>query len=209
VNGRGRMPGFPQLTPSERNALLGYVLDTAAVEGMAAYLAMPPAMLAEFRRMAGSRREPYLFTGYERFRDPDGYPAIVPPWGTLNAINLNTGSYLWSVPLGEHPELMKAGMGVTGSENWGGPLLTAARLLFIGATVYDRKFRAFDPDTGRIVWETQLPYAGVATPITYSVGGRQYVVIATSGSRDPKGPQGSAYVAFALPPASDIDTRSQ
>lgn len=199
LNGKGRMPGFPQLSSTERSALLGYVLDTSGVEGIAAYLAMPPAMLAEFRRMAGSRKDPYLFTGYERFRDPDGYPAIKPPWGTLNAIDLNTGSYLWSVPLGEYPELVKAGVGATGSENWGGPLLTASRLLFIGATIYDRKFRAFDPDTGRIVWETQLPYAGAATPITYSVNGRQYVVIATSGSRDPKGPQGSAYVAYALP----------
>lgn len=199
VNGKGRMPGFPQLTTSERQALLTHLLDTATVEGAAAYLSMPPAMLAEFRRLAGPRQEPYLFTGYERFRDPDGYPAIVPPWGTLNAIDLNTGAYLWTVPLGEYPELIKAGMGVTGSENWGGPLLTASRLLFIGATVYDRKFRAFDSRTGRTVWETTLPYAGVATPISYSVDGRQFVVIATSGSRDPKGPQGSAYVAYALP----------
>lgn len=199
VSGKGRMPGFPQLTSNERHALLVYLLDTAAVEGAAAYLSMPPAMLAEFRRLAGPRQEPYLFTGYERFRDPDGYPAIVPPWGTLNAIDLNTGTYLWTVPLGEYPELIKAGMGVTGSENWGGPLLTASRLLFIGATVYDRKLRAFDSRSGRTVWETTLPYAGVATPISYSVDGRQYVVIATSGSRDPKGPQGSAYVAYALP----------
>ena len=90
-------------------------------------------------------------------------------------------------------------MGVTGSENYGGPLLTASRLLFIGATIYDRKFRAFDARTGRIAWETVLPYAGVATPISYSVDGRQFVVIATSGSRDAKGPQGSAYVAYAFP----------
>lgn len=199
LNGKGRMPGFPQFSVNERSALLGFLLDTAGVEGIAAYLAMPPAMLAEFRRMAGSRQDPYLFTGYEKFRDPDGYPAVVPPWGTLNAIDLNTGAYLWTVPLGEYPELVKAGMGVTGSDNYGGPLLTATRLLFIGATIYDRKFRAFDARTGGIVWETMLPYAGVATPISYSVDGRQYVVIATSGSRDPKGPQGSAYVAYALP----------
>lgn len=199
VNGKGRMPGFPQLTSVERQALLAYLLDTATVEGASAYLAMPPAMLAEFRRLAGARQEPYLFTGYEKFRDPDGYPAVVPPWGTLNAIDLNSGQYLWTVPLGEYPELVKAGMGVTGSENYGGPLLTASRLLFIGATIYDRKFRAFDSRTGRIVWETTLPYAGVATPISYSVDGRQFVVIATSGARNPKGPQGSAYVAYALP----------
>lgn len=90
-------------------------------------------------------------------------------------------------------------MGVTGTENYGGPLLTATRLLFIGATIFDRKFRAFDARTGQVVWQTRLPYAGVATPITYAVDGRQYVVIASSGARDPKGPQGSAYVAFVLP----------
>lgn len=205
VKGKGRMPGFPQLTSNERHVLLAYLLDTATVEGASAYLAMPPAMLAEFRRLAGSRQEPYLFTGYEKFRDPDGYPAVVPPWGTLNAIDLNTGAYLWTVPLGEYPDLVRAGMGVTGSENYGGPLLTASRLLFIGATIYDRKFRAFDARTGRIVWETVLPYAGVATPISYCVDGRQFVVIATSGSRDSKGPQGSAYVAYALPSRNKVN----
>lgn len=199
MNGKGRMPGFPQLSSGERQALLAYLLETATVEGASAYLSMPPAMLAEFRQLAGSRQDSYLFTGYEKFRDPNGYPAIIPPWGTLNAIDLNTGAYLWTVPLGEYPDLVKAGMGVTGSANYGGPLLTASRLLFIGATIYDRKFRAFDSRSGRTVWEAVLPYAGVATPISYAVDGRQFVVIATSGSRDPTGPQGSAYVAYALP----------
>jgi quinoprotein glucose dehydrogenase len=149
--------------------------------------------------MIGDRREDYLFTGYEKFRDPDGYPAVAPPWGTLNAVDLNTGQYLWSVPLGEYPELTAAGIAPTGTENYGGPLLTASRLLFIGATIYDRKLRAFDAASGRLLWQTVLPYAGVASPISYAVAGRQYVVIAASGSRDPKGPQGSAYVAYALP----------
>lgn len=196
--GKGRMPGFPQLTPQERGALLAYLLNPPVIEG-AAPAGMPGGMIAEFRRMIGDRKEAYLFTGYEKFRDPDGYPAIEPPWGTLNAIDLNTGQYLWSVPLGEYPELVAAGQAPTGTENYGGPLLTASRLLFIGATIYDRKFRAFDARSGRILWQTVLPYAGVATPISYAIDGRQYVVIAASGSRDPKGPQGSAYVAYALP----------
>jgi quinoprotein glucose dehydrogenase len=142
---------------------------------------------------------PYVLGGYNRFQDADGYPAVQPPWGTLNAIDLNTGNYLWTVPLGEHPELVAQGMTNTGSENYGGPVLTDGGLLFIGATMFDRKFRAFDSRTGKLLWQTLLPYAGVATPITYSIAGRQYVLIATSGSRDPKGPQGAAYVAFALP----------
>lgn len=143
--------------------------------------------------------EPFAFTGYRRFLDPEGYPAIAPPWGTLNAIDLNTGKYLWKVPLGEYPDLAAKGMKNTGSENYGGPIVTAGGVLFIGATIYDRRFRAFDTATGKVLWDTRLPYSGVATPSTYMVDGRQYVVIAASGARDPKGPHGGAYVAFALP----------
>jgi quinoprotein glucose dehydrogenase len=144
--------------------------------------------------------EDFTFTGYRKFLDPDGYPAIAPPWGTLNAIDLKSGKFLWKVPLGEYPDLARQGMKNTGSESYGGPIVTAGGLVFIGATVYDRKFRAFDTSTGKVLWETELPFAGVATPSTYMIGGRQYVVIASSGGRDPKGPVGGAYVAFALQP---------
>jgi quinoprotein glucose dehydrogenase len=106
---------------------------------------------------------------------------------------------LWKIPLGEYPELAKQGLKDTGSEMYGGPIVTAGGVVFIGATVYDRKFRAFDSGTGKLLWETELPFAGIATPSTYMVGGKQYVVIAASGGRDPKGPVGGMYVAFALP----------
>lgn len=141
----------------------------------------------------------YTFTGYRKFLDPDGYPAIAPPWGTLNAIDLKTGKYLWRIPLGEYPDLVRQGMTHTGSENYGGPIVTAGGVLFIGATVYDRQFRAFDTATGQLLWQTTLPFAGMATPATYMVNGRQYVVIASSGGRDPKSPTGGSYIAFALP----------
>ncbi|MFP5235325.1 MAG: c-type cytochrome [Acidobacteriota bacterium] len=141
----------------------------------------------------------YIFTGYRKFLDPDGYPAVQPPWGTLSAIDLNTGKYLWKISLGEFPELAAKGREPTGSENYGGPIVTAGGLLFIGATDHDRKFRAFDSGTGKLLWQTTLPYLGNATPATYMIDGKQYVVIACSGARDPKTPQGSAYVAFALP----------
>jgi quinoprotein glucose dehydrogenase len=142
----------------------------------------------------------YKFTGYRKFLDPDLYPAISPPWGTLNAIDLNTGAYLWKIPLGEYPELAAEGMKGTGSENYGGPIVTAGGLVFIGATVFDKKIHAFDSHTGRLLWEATLPYAGVATPATYMVNGKQYVVIAAGGGKDPKSLAGGGeYVAFALP----------
>jgi quinoprotein glucose dehydrogenase len=131
--------------------------------------------------------------------DPDHYPAIAPPWGTLSAIDLNTGNYLWKIPFGEYPALAANGMKNTGSENYGGPVLTASGLLFIGATLYDHKFHAFDSRTGKLLWETQLPYAGRATPATYMVDGKQYIVIATGAVRFDPTPAEGVYVAFSLP----------
>ncbi len=141
----------------------------------------------------------YDFTGYKKFLDPDGYPAVVPPWGTLNAINLNTGDYVWKIPFGEYPELVAQGLRNTGSESYGGPVVTAGGLVFIGATVADKKFRAYDKATGKLLWETTLPLGATATPAIYAVNGRQYVVMAVGGMRDPHPPSGGIYIAFALP----------
>jgi quinoprotein glucose dehydrogenase len=148
----------------------------------------------------------YNFTGYYRWYDPDGYPAVAPPWGTLNAINLNSGEYAWKIPLGEYPELAAQGLKDTGTENYGGPIVTAGGLVFIGATNFDRKFRAFDKDTGKLLWETVMVNSGNATPITYEVNGKQYVVIAAFGGYggtragvEAGAPSGGAFVAFAVP----------
>jgi quinoprotein glucose dehydrogenase len=130
--------------------------------------------------------------------DPDGYPAIAPPWGTLNAIHLDTGEYAWKIPFGEFPELAAKGLKDTGTENYGGSVVTAGGLLFIGATNHDRKFRAYDKLTGKLLWETLLPAAGNATPAVYAVNGRQYVAIAAGGGKS-GAPSGGSYVAFALP----------
>src|SRR5690606_22161096 len=140
---------------------------------------------------------PYTHTGYNRFLDPEGFPAVKPPWGTLNAIDLNRGEIAWQVPLGEDPVLAARGRRNTGTENYGGPIVTAGGVLFIGAT-RDEKFRAFDMKTGRVLWETDLPAGGYATPATYAVNGRQYVVIAAGGGKMGT-KSGDAYVAFALP----------
>jgi quinoprotein glucose dehydrogenase len=184
-NGRGRMQGFPNLNDDQVFALLEFLSSGASkeVESNA-----PPLVAMKYR-----------FTGYKKFLDPDGYPAIAPPWGTLNAINLNTGEYVWKIPLGSYPELAAKGMTDTGSENYGGPIVTAGGLLFIGATNYDKKFRAFDKSTGEQLWETTLPFSGNATPATYEISGRQYVVIAAGGGKDPKSASGGVYIAFSLP----------
>jgi quinoprotein glucose dehydrogenase len=184
-SGKGRMPGFPNLSRVQLISLVDFLSNGERKElGSAG-----PELL-------GMK---YRFSGYRRFLDPDGYPAIAPPWGTLNAINLNTGEYLWKINLGEFPELAAMGIKNTGTENYGGPIVTAGGLLFIGATNFDNKFRAFDKSTGELLWAITLPFAGNATPATYEVKGRQFVVIAAGGGKNPKAPSGGVYVAFALP----------
>jgi quinoprotein glucose dehydrogenase len=142
----------------------------------------------------------YSFAGYGKFAAPDGYPGIKPPWGTLNAIDLNSGKYAWRRNFGEYPELAAKGMGDTGTDNYGGGVVTAGGLFFIGATIHDRKFRAYDKRTGKLLWETVLPAAGNATPAVYEAKGRQFVVIAAGGGKavGANAPGGS-FIAFALP----------
>ena len=195
--GTGRMPSFPAVQGADLKALLAFLRNGPAALQDGKEMSSAPARGQEESPEAGEAQ--YIFTGYRKFLDPDGYPAIRPPWGTLSAIDLETGKYLWKIPLGEYPELARQGIKNTGTEVYGGPVVTAGGVLFIGATVYDRKFHAFDSQTGKLLWETELPFAGVATPSTYMIDGRQYVVIAASSGRDPKSPPGGAYVAFALP----------
>ena len=191
--GKGLMPGFPGLAGKELDGLVAYLATTQNA------IDPDPDHDAIYSSTAEGAPMKYRITGSRDFLDPDGYPAIKPPWGTLNAIDLNTGKYLWKIPLGEYPALAAQGLKNTGTENYGGPIVTAGNVLFIGATVYDKKFRAFDSRSGKLLWETVLPFAAVATPATYMIGGKQYVVVASGGGKDPKSPSGSAYIAFALP----------
>jgi quinoprotein glucose dehydrogenase len=188
--GGNRMPGFARLGNDGIRAVVDYVYKG---ENSNAKIDQSPLTFMK-----------YMSDGYNRFFDVDGYPAIRPPWGTLNSINLDTGKITWKIPLGEYPELAVQGMKNTGSENYGGPVVTAGGLLFIAATSYDHKFRAFDKTTGELLWETTLPNAGNATPATYQVNGRQFVVIAAGGGKANKPttvPRSSVskYVAYALP----------
>lgn len=184
--GAGRMPGFPILSPADVKAVSEYVRS-----GESKPIEPDEAAVTQLD---------YRFTGYHKFLDPDGYPAVAPPWGTLNALDLSTGEYAWKIPFGEYPELVEKGLKDTGSENYGGPVVTAGGLLFIAATNYDRKLRAFDKTSGKLLWETTLPFSANATPAIYSVGGRQFVVICAEGSKSrPADPKGSRLIAFALP----------
>jgi quinoprotein glucose dehydrogenase len=199
LHGKGQMPAFAATNHELLDPLFNYA-STGNTTGISS--SASAAVTDERMPLPTNSREQdgvYEFTGYKKFLDPDGYPAIVPPWGTLNAIELNTGRKVWQVSLGEYPELAALGLTETGSENYGGPIATAGGLVFIGATVFDRKLRAFNSSSGALLWEYTMPFAGTATPATYMVEGRQYLVIATSGARDPKALQGSSYVAFSLP----------
>ncbi len=193
-NGKGAMPSFAFLTNHQIEAVASYLLDKKGRESM-----------RQVRRTASADKNistdqlRYGHTGYNRYVDSDGYPAVKPPWGTLNAIDLNKGEIAWQVPLGEYPELTEKGIPLTGTENYGGPIVTAGGLIFIAATK-DPNIRAFDKDSGKELWKYQLPAAGMATPCTYEVDGVQYVVVAAGGGKNVK-QRGDAYVAFALPQA--------
>ncbi|WP_031527195.1 outer membrane protein assembly factor BamB family protein [Dyadobacter crusticola] len=185
TSGKGMMSGFPMLTAGEKQALISFLFGEEKVEAVS----QTPASKKTFL--------PYQSTGYNKFLDANGLPAISPPWGTLNAIDLNTGKYLWKIPFGEVESLKAKGAPVTGTENYGGPVVTASGLLFIAATK-DGKFRVFDKNNGKLLWETMLPAAGFATPATYEVNGKQFVVIACGGTKLGTR-KGNQYVAFALP----------
>jgi quinoprotein glucose dehydrogenase len=155
---------------------------------------------------ARPERPTYRDGGYPRLLDPDNYPGCKPPWGKLTAIDLNTGKIAWQVPLGEHEELTKKGIPKTGTENFGGPLVTAGGLVFCAGT-RDLKVRAFDKSTGAELWSHQLDHGAFAPPATYSVNGKQYVVLTDTGGGKlsvppypgPGRPWGDGYVAFRLP----------
>jgi quinoprotein glucose dehydrogenase len=182
--GVGRMPAFAG------------TLDNGAINDLVAFLFTGKDAAASAATNPNWLK--YRNDGYNIFLDPDGYPAISPPWGTLNAIDLNSGQMRWKIPFGEYPELVAKGLTNTGTDNYGGAIVTENGLLLIGATSWDKKFRAYDKLTGKLLWETTLPAAGSATPSTYMVNGRQYIVIACGGGKNGAA-SGGTYVAFALP----------
>ncbi len=181
-NGKGMMPGFSQLSKEDRENILSYILNEVPKEVASS--------------SAKGYVSPYQMTGYNKFLDSKGLPALSPPWGTLNAIDLNTGKYLWKIPFGDEPALAQKGITGTGAENYGGPIVTASGLLIIGAAK-DGKLRIYASKTGKLLRTITLPAAAFATPSTYSVNGKQYIVIACGGTKLGT-PKGNKYVAFSL-----------
>ncbi len=182
--GQGRMPSFAFL---RKDAIKGIVAFLSQSEGV------DPVVKIDTTEADSDHYQ--NITAYSHITTSDNLPIIKPPWGVLHAIDLSSGDYVWTVTLGDHPEARQPGDPPTGSESYGGPMVTAGGLVFIAAT-RDQKFRAFDKATGSILWETTLPGGGYATPATYWHDGHQYVVLSVTHGRDQ--PEGSI-MAFALP----------
>lgn len=189
--GRNQMPSFATLSDLEKGAVTGFLLGEKNDQKI------PP----EAMKLSWAQEYPYVATGHHEFRDPQGFPVNKRPWGTLNAIDLDRGEIVWQVPLGTYPALEKKGIPRTGTFNIGGPLVTAGGLVFIGAAM-DERFHAFDKKTGELLWEFQMDAGGYATPATYEVNGRQYIVIAAGGGGKPETKSGNAYYCFSLPNSS-------
>ena len=188
--GRDKMPPFMNLPAAHKEALIALLFNLKKSK--------LTSKRSDSLKIVKNPRKQYKLKGYTQLKDQFGYYGIKPPWGTLNAVDLNEGKIVWKRALGEYPELTKKGIPETGTQLFGGGIVTAGGLVFIGASS-DEKFRAIDKDTGKTLWEYQLPVGGYATPATYEIEGRQFIVIGVGGGGFQRTRTGGYYFAFALP----------
>lgn len=184
--GKGRMTGFPQLTNADKEKLIAFLFSEEEIP-----------LEEDIGKPEGNQEVQWKFNGYTRFKDSKGMPGISPPWGTLTAIDLNTGQHRWQIPLGDYTLWDGRVIKDSGTPTYGGPLVTENGLLFIASTT-DSKFRAFDKSTGKLLWENLLPFPGFTSPSTYQINGKQYLTILCGGGKA-DAPEGDAIVTFALP----------
>ncbi|MEP4149196.1 MAG: PQQ-binding-like beta-propeller repeat protein [Halioglobus sp.] len=183
-NGRGRMPGFSHQPWYYSLGAIVYLYQPNGDE-----VEQPPASNDTTTLTYGAK--------FQKLRDSNNLPGSTPPWGSLNAVDLNTGTIRWRIPLGDYPQAEVLGLSGLGAENYGGPVVTAGGLVFIASTP-DKKLRAFDKLTGKLLWHEVLPAAGFATPAVYEAMGRQFIVISAGGGKLDQS-VGSSYIAYALP----------
>lgn len=186
--GRGQMPSFAAFSEQERQAIVAFLFGDGH----------DTMIEAKDIQVSYANEIPYVTTGHHDWRDPEGFPVNRRPWGQLHAIDLDAGRVKWSVPLGTYPQLEARGLPPTGTFNLGGPVVTKGGLVFIGGTM-DERFRAFDKETGEVLWEYQLEFGAYATPATFEIAGRQYVVVAAGGGGKPGTKPGDLFYCFALP----------
>ena len=201
--GSGKMPAFASVLKGQEKAIISYLFqiknnDLTDEENNLIEIHQNEIARENVSAQSGTidSADKYLnVTAYNQFRGPDGHPAVKPPWGTLNAINLNTGEYEWKIPVGNYPELQKPGADITGGQSSPGPIVTKGGLVFFGGT-RDKKFFAFDKNTGKLLWEITLPGTVTGSPCTYMVNGKQFIAVSVAGDKQNSG---GYIIAFALP----------
>ncbi|MBL9212020.1 MAG: PQQ-binding-like beta-propeller repeat protein [Opitutaceae bacterium] len=182
------MPSFASFSDQEKRAIVAFLYGEGRKE----------MIEKQDLNLSFANEIPYVMTGHHEWRDPEGFPVNKRPWGQLHAVDLDAGRVKWSVPLGTYPKLEARGLPPTGTFNMGGPIVTKGGLVFIGAAM-DERFHAYDKETGELLWEYQMQFGGYATPATYEIDGRQYVVIAAGGGGKPETKAGDMFYCFALP----------
>ena len=186
--GRGQMPSFASFSTQEKTAIVAFLYGDGQED----------MIEVKDLKLSFANEIPFVMTGHHEWKDPEGFPVNKRPWGQLHAVDLDAGKVKWSVPLGTYPKLEARGLPATGTFNIGGPIVTKGGLVFIGAAM-DERFHAYDKETGELLWEFQMEFGGYATPATYEVDGRQYVVIAAGGGGKPETKAGDMFYCFALP----------